>query len=77
MELKQFKTKCIRYISFKLNTVKPPHSAYCNILNIHLNNLKSILGRRKDSYKNYLKNILTNEMYDLYSLSLINFKTNC
>jgi hypothetical protein len=63
-----------RFISFKFNIERPPHSDYINVSNFL--NLKSLADRRKDSYVILLKNILNNRIDDSYLLSIINLKIN-
>jgi hypothetical protein len=50
--------KFLRFISFKFNISRTPHSDYDKI-NKYLN-LNSLKDRRKDSYITFLKNLLNN-----------------
>ena len=50
----------LRYICFKCNIVRPPHSGYNDILNFL--NLKSLQDRRIDCYYSFLKKLLNNKI---------------
>lgn len=66
--------KRLRFICFKMKTVRLPYSGHRNSLNFL--NLKSLSVRRKDSYVNYFKKLSCNETGDTRILSFVDFKTN-
>jgi len=64
----------LRFICFKCNLYRPPHSGYKNILNFV--NLKTLKDRKKQFYITFLFKLLDNKIDDSSLLSDIKLKTN-
>jgi len=64
----------LRFICFKCNLYRPPHSGYENILNFL--NLKTLKDRKKQLYITFLLKLLNNKIDDSSLLSKINLKTS-
>lgn len=73
-DIEIIQNKVLRFICFKCNIPRIPHSGYNNILT--LLNLQSLKDRRHNYYASFLNKLINNNIDDSFILNLINFKVN-